>query len=158
MMSSLINLNEAWNDGLVIPITGMKVCSIGQNVKLEQKKATKLLETSNSIKESQYNNSMKTFKTLEIKHEDIFRCIVDMFHDFCFVGDEPVKDHMWMFEPLKDPNEFIDAVTTGSMAMTYMIGLSDELEEMDRNNEDGVVIVTKNNKPWTSVIVSKLVW
>lgn len=102
---------------------------------------------------------MKTpFTLLEIKHETIFDTIVGIFHDFCFVDSEPIADYMWMFEPLKDPHEFADAVTSDGMAFTFMPELAEPIEELERNGGDGVIVVTKNNKPWTTIIISKLEW
>lgn len=112
-----------------------------------------------NTKEIQYNGSMKI---IEFLHTDAFNHAVDIFHDLCFVDNESVSDHMYLFEPLSDPKKFVEAVTAGSMTagaaagFTYMPGLIECFEKMKANGEDAVLVVMKDNKPWAAMLISQI--
>jgi hypothetical protein len=95
-------------------------------------------------------------KIIEFLHTDAFNHAADIFHDLCFVDNESVSDHMYLFEPLSDPKKFVKAVTAESMGFTYMPGLIECFEKMKANGEDAVLVVMKDNKPWAAMLTSQI--
>lgn len=105
-------------------------------------------------------------KVVTIKHEHIFNIVSDMMYDFIYLDGETVESWMFLIEDLTTPEKFVEAVTTDFKAFTYLSSLDDgsscDLDQLqDQYNatkEDFVIVVTKKNKPWASVLFSQLNW
>jgi len=105
-------------------------------------------------------------KVITIKHEHIFNIVSDMVYDFAYLDGEPLSSTLFLLEDLMTPENFVQAVTTDFKAITYLLSLNDEsscdLDQLqDQYNitkEDFVIVVTKSNKPWVSVLFSQLNW
>lgn len=105
-------------------------------------------------------------KVFTIKHEHIFNIISDMVYDFVYLDGEPLKSYLYLVEDLLTPEKFVQAVTTDRKAFTYLSTLDDGTgryldqlnAEYSTTKEDFVIVVTKNNKPWASVLFSQLDW
>jgi len=105
-------------------------------------------------------------KVITIKHEHIFNIVSDMVYDFAYLDGEPLSSTLFLLEDLMTPENFVQAVTTDFKAITYLLSLNDEsscdLDQLqDQYNitkEDFVIVVTKSNKPWASVLFSQLNW
>ncbi len=99
----------------------------------------------------------KNLEIFEISHTELFNTAVEIFYDLSFNDTIPVRDNMFLFEPLTDPNKFIDAVTNGFMGATYFCTITNDYENK-KIGDNAVVVVMKNNKPWVSVLVSMMQW
>jgi uncharacterized membrane protein len=105
-------------------------------------------------------------KVITIKHEHIFNIVSDMVYDFAYLDGEPLSSTLFLLEDLMTPEKFVQAVTTDFKAFTYLSSLDDgsscDLDQLqDHYNitkEDFVIVVTKSNKPWASVLFSQLNW
>ncbi len=139
--------------------TWIQIITITINL-LQKEIATLSLSPS---KEIQYNIDMKV---VTIKHEHIFNIVSDMMYDFIYLDGETVESWMFLIEDLTTPEKFVEAVTTNHKAFTYLSSLDDgsscDLDQLqdhyNTTKEDFVIVVTKNNKPWASVLFSQLNW
>jgi hypothetical protein len=99
-------------------------------------------------------------KVINLEHREIFSNISDMLYDFVIIDGEPLSAWDFLIEDMQTPAAFLTAVTAESKAFTYLSSidldaLNDEYEEL---NQDILIVVNKNNKPWVTVLFSQLNW
>ena len=104
-------------------------------------------------------------KIVTIKHETLFSLVTDMLYDCVFTDGEPLELFDSWLKDLTTPERFIRAVTADCKAFTYFNCQLDELKDLDElasdfknTGTDFIIVVTKSNKPWCSILFTQLKW